>query len=194
MNTEINDSVFNSFPHLETERLIFKEFKMSDAESLFDIQSNKQVIKYLDRDAHKTIDDSIEMLGEMIKVFDERRGIEWNITEKKSGKTIGYIGYWKLNKKNVRAEVGYALSPEFWGLGYASEALDKIIDFGFNDFHLHSIEANVNPGNQKSINLLEKLGFKKEAHFKEDFFYNGNFLDSAIYCLLETDYSKKELK
>ncbi len=90
-------------------------------------------------------------------------------------------------RNNVRAEIGYAMKPEYWGKGYIQEALIKVIYFGFNEFCLHSIEANVNPDNASSIKLLEKCGFKKEAYFKEDYFYNGKFLDSVIYSLLETD-------
>ena len=68
-----------------------------------------------------------------------------------------------------------------------SEALLKVIEFGFNEFKLHSIMGNVNPQNKRSIKLLEKYGFKKEAHFREDYLYNGKYLDSIIYCLLEND-------
>ena len=64
------------------------------------------------------------------------------------------------------------------------EAMDAVLEYGFKEMKLHSIEANVDPGNQPSIKLLEKKGFIKEAHFKENMFFNGSFLDSAIYSLL----------
>ena len=91
-------------------------------------------------------------------------------------------------RKNVRAEIGYAMKPEYWGNGFMQEALTKVVEFGFNEFCLHNIEGNVNPANVSSIKLLEKLGFKKEAYFREDFLYNGKFLDTAIYSLLEMDF------
>jgi ribosomal-protein-alanine N-acetyltransferase len=68
-----------------------------------------------------------------------------------------------------------------------SETLKILIDFGFNDLRIHSIEANVNPKNEKSVQLLEKLNFKKEAYFRENYFFNGKFVDSIIYSLLESD-------
>lgn len=79
------------------------------------------------------------------------------------------------------------MKPEFWGNGFMHESLIKVIDFGFNKLSLHSIEANVNPANVSSITLLEKLKFKREAYFKEDYLFNGKFLDTSIYSLLETD-------
>jgi ribosomal-protein-alanine N-acetyltransferase len=67
------------------------------------------------------------------------------------------------------------------------ETINTIVRFGFNEMKLHSIEANVNPLNEKSKKVLEKVGFKKEAYFRENYLFNGNFLDSVIYSLLEKD-------
>jgi ribosomal-protein-alanine N-acetyltransferase len=100
-----------------------------------------------------------------------------------------------LIKPHCRAEIGYSIHPDYWGQGIMTETFKILIEFGFSELKLHSIEANVNPKNVQSIKLLEKIGFKKEAHFRENFLYNGEFLDSLIYCLLESDarnYSQKK--
>ena len=188
MNYKINDDVFSVFPKLETKRLLLMEFLKNHSEELFKMRSDDRVLKYLDRDTHKTVEESELMIEEMIRSYNNKEGINWIIREKDTLNVIGYIGYWRMIRKNVRAEIGYAMKPEYWGNGYMQEALTKVIEFGFNEFYLHSIEGNVNPGNVSSINLLEKLGFKKEAYFREDYLYNGRFLDTAIYSLLETDY------
>lgn len=188
MNYKINDDVFNFFPVLETERLLLMEFLKSDSTELFKMRSDDRVLKYLDRDPHKSVEESELMIDKMIQSFKNKEGINWIIRKKNTNDVIGYIGYWRMIKENVRAEIGYAMKPEYWGNGYMNEALSKVIDFGFNKLCLHSIEGNVNPGNEKSIKLLEKFGFRKEAYFREDYFYNGKFLNTAIYSLLETDY------
>lgn len=188
MNLKINDNVFNQFPKLETDRLLLDEFKISDAEELFNLRSDDRVMKYLDRDNHKSVKDSEEMIESIIKSYKDKTGLNWIIREKESEKVAGYIGYWRLIRESVRAEIGYALSPDFWGKGLMYETLIKIIKFGFTEFGLHSVEGNVNPNNIKSIKVLEKLRFRKEAHFREDYLYKGKFLDSAIYCFVETDY------
>jgi ribosomal-protein-alanine N-acetyltransferase len=64
------------------------------------------------------------------------------------------------------------------------EAVSEVIKYGFTVMRLHSIEANVNPDNKASIKLLEKNCFAREAYFKENYFYNGKFLDTVIYSLL----------
>ena len=110
------------------------------------------------------------------------------LEEKSSGKTIGDFSFWKIDLKHHRAEIGYTLDPNFWGKGYMKEAMIRLFSFGFKDFKLHSFEANINPKNDKSKGILLKLGFQKEAYFKENFFYNGEYLDSEIYCLLEKNF------
>lgn len=187
MNFKINDDVFTTFPAFETKRLFLMEFKKSDAQEIFKMRSDEKVQKYLDRDTHKSVEESEAMIDGMIKSYNNKEAINWIIRNKNTNDVIGYIGYWRMIRHNVRAEIGYAMKPEFWGNGYMSEAFAKVIEFGFKEFCLHSIEANVNPANASSIKLLEKLGFTKEAYFKEDYFYNGKFLDTAIYSLLETD-------
>lgn len=187
MNHKINDEIFNVFPKMETERLLLAEFVPNDAEELFKMRSDDRVLKYLDRDPHKSVEESELMIEVMIKTYNSKEGINWIIRKKDTFVVVGYVGYWRMRKEDVRAEIGYAMKPEYWGNGFMHEALIKVIEFGFNELCLHSIEANVNPNNLSSIKLLEKLGFKREAYFKEDYFYNGKFFDSAIYGLLETD-------
>ena len=143
MNFKINDDVFNVFPKLETERLLLTEFEKTDAEELFKMRSDDRVQKYLDRDPHRTVEESRIMIEGMIASYISKEGINWIIRKKDTRDVIGYIGYWRMIRNNVRAEIGYAMKPEYWGKGYMQEALIKVIDFGFNEFCLHSIEANV---------------------------------------------------
>jgi ribosomal-protein-alanine N-acetyltransferase len=188
MNYKINDNVFISFPALKTKRLLLNEFMRSDADELFIMRSDNKVLKYLDRDPHTSTEESELMIEGIIKSFNDKEGINWITRKKDTLDVVGYIGYWRMRKKDARAEIGYALKPEYWGNGYMQEALTKVIEFGFTEFCLHSIEANVNPANLNSIKLLEKFGFKREAYFREDYLFNGKFLDTAIYSLLETDF------
>jgi ribosomal-protein-alanine N-acetyltransferase len=62
-----------------------------------------------------------------------------------------------------------------------------MVRFGFKEMNLHSIEANVNPLNERSQKVLERVGFKREAYFRENYLFDGKFLDSVIFSLLEKD-------
>ena len=187
MNKKINYHIFDNFPQLESDRLVFREFDMNDATELFLIRSNDKVMNYMDSYKHQTIQDSELLITQVQKSFEEKTGINWAIIEKSTNELIGYFGYWRLIKEHCRAEIGFALKPEFWGKGFMKETLVRLVDFGFNNLRIHSIEANVNPENESSIHLLENFGFKKEAYFRENYLYNGQYIDSMIFCLLETD-------
>ena len=108
-------------------------------------------------------------------------GIEIN---NEPGKITGTICLWQFKKEHYRAEVGYVLFPNYWRKGIMKEALLKVLDFGFQTIRLHSIEAHISPDNAASAALLESAGFKREAYFKENIHFRGNFLDTAIYSKL----------
>lgn len=110
--------------------------------------------------------------------------INWSITLKGNDTLIGNICLFNIKKDHQRAELGYMLHPDYYGQGIMSEAIKAVLETGFKKYKLHSIEAIVNPKNKVSIRLLEKNKFKREAYFKENYFYNGKFLDSAVYSLL----------
>ena len=188
MNTHINQQIFKSFPVLETERLMLRQFRFDDIADFFAIRSNPVVMQYMDSFPHQNHNESGTMIVQMEESFRNKTGINWAIELVSSRKLIGYIGLWRLIYENVRAELGYALNHEYWGNGYMNEALTEVIRFSFEDFHLHSIEASVNPLNMKSISLLKKAGFTKQAHFRENFYFDGHFLDSFVFCLTESNF------
>jgi [ribosomal protein S5]-alanine N-acetyltransferase len=75
--------------------------------------------------------------------------------------------------------------PEYNGQGITTEAIKLLVDYGFNQMNMHSIEGIIDPANVASARVLEKNGFVKEAHLIENEFYDGKFLDTAIYSLVK---------
>jgi ribosomal-protein-alanine N-acetyltransferase len=108
----------------------------------------------------------------------------WAITLNDENKVIGTICYWDLLKDHFRSQIGYELHPDYHRRGIMQEALTRVLDYGFNNMQLHSIEAHVAPDNEPSIKLLEKNRFVREAYFRENYFYNGKFLDTVVYSLV----------
>jgi RimJ/RimL family protein N-acetyltransferase len=177
---------FSPFPEIQTERLLLRRMNPDDAEEILYLRSNDDVMKYIDRERTKTINDAKFFLEKIDGSIESNNGIMWGIALKgKPAKLIGNIGYWRLIKEHYRAEIGYMLHPSFWKKGIMKEALLRVIDFGFDEMNLHSIEANINPGNEASAMLLESTGFVREAYFKEDFFFDGEFRDTIIYSRLK---------
>jgi len=71
-----------------------------------------------------------------------------------------------------------------------SEVVEAIINYGFNTLKFHSIEAHIDPTNVGSEKILQKFNFVKEAYFKENYFFAGQFLDTAVYSLLRNSFGK----
>ncbi len=175
---------YDKFPVLETERLLLRQLTMDDVPVLFEMHTDPMMNRYTDRAKMKSMDEAMEKMKTIISMVDNRNGIAWAIVLKESGKQIGDISFWRLVKEHYRAEIGYCLFPDFWEKGYMTEAAGSAIDYAFSKLNIHSIEANVNPNNVASIKLLEKMQFAREAYFRENYFYDGKFLDSAIYSLV----------
>ncbi len=173
-----------SFPTIQTERLLLREISYDDVPDLFKIRSNKTAMEFIDRPIAKTEEEVINLI-EIIKTNQANgEGITWAITLKDEDKLIGTMGYWRYEKKNARAEIGYVLHPDFFNKRICTEALQPIIDYGFKKMNLHSIEANVLAENTASIKLLLKYAFQLEAHFKENIFTDGKYTDSLVYSLI----------
>lgn len=172
---------FHPFPNLTTDRLELNQISIEDADQLFELRSDKQVMQYIPRKPAETIDDAIQLIHHFDEVIHHNEKITWGIYLTETQRLIGTIGYMNIYKERFRAEIGYLLAPRYQGQGIMSEALKRVIDFGFHEMQLHSIEAIIHPDNQESARLLEANQFIKEAHLKDNQYFNGIFIDSIIY-------------
>lgn len=176
---------FTPFPILKTKNLILRQITIDDDKEVFELRSNPQTMKFIPRPLAETIEDAQNFVTECNASIEKNELINWAITQKKDAKLIGMIGFFRMQPENFRGEVGYILNPDFHGKGIMKEALDKALSYGFKTMNFHSIEAVIDPENIASEKLLIKSDFNKEAHFKENFFYEGKFLDTVIYSILK---------
>jgi len=175
---------FSPFPNLETERLLLRKVDANDIKEIFALRSNPETMKYIPRPLVKTDEDALEHIAMIDTKIETNEGINWAITLKDNPKLIGVIGHYMIKPENYRAEIGYMLLPEFHGKGIISEAVKEAVNYGFTVMKLHSLEAVIDPDNHASAKVLEKNGFVKEAHLKENKFFEGRFLDTVIYSIL----------
>lgn len=178
---EIN---FSPYPTFETKRLLLRKITTDDINEVFFLRSNKNVLKYLDKHPSKTKEEALTFITLIDELERSNDAINWGITLKGNNTLLGNICIWNISKEHHRGELGYALHPDFHGKGIMQEAMEAVIEYGFKKAKLHTLEANVNPNNQASIKLLERNGFVREAYYKENYFFDGKFLDTAIYSLL----------
>ena len=179
-----------AFPELHTERLILRQVSESDVAEIFFLRSDERQLKYLDKKPATSFDEALTWIRLIADLQEKEEGYMWAICLKNDPKLIGTFCFWNIQKEHFRAEIGYSLHPDFQGKGIMHESMKAALDFGFKQLKFHSVEANVNPANEKSIALLQRNNFVKEAHFKENYYFNGIFIDSAIYSLLASVHLK----
>ena len=104
---------------------------------------------------------------------------------------IGTTTLFRFDPRHRRAEVGYALRSDHWGQGLASEAVSLAIDWALRTLDLHRVEADIDPRNDASRRVLERLGFRSEGVLREHFFVGDLATDSELFGVLATEWRER---
>jgi len=177
------------FPKIETKRLILRQLTPDDLDFVFQHFSNPSITEFLlDEPPVSDISQAQEIIEFYLEPEKKSRN-RWGIVLKSNDQIIGTCGFHKWNKRDLRAEIGYDLNPDFWGKGIMTEALRAAIQNGWDGMGLNRIEAIVYPENQRSMHLLHKLGFQTEGLFRDYHHLNGRFYDHYILSLLKMDWN-----
>ena len=176
---------FLPFKNLESQRLILRRITAADVNEIFALRSDADLMKFIPRPLCKDVNDALVHINMIQQKLETNEGINWAITLKGNDILIGIIGHYQIKWEHFRSEIGYMLAPEFKGKGVITEAVQLIVEYGFNEMNMHSLEAVIDPENIASARVLEKNNFIKEAHLKENGFFDGRFIDAVIYSLLK---------
>jgi [ribosomal protein S5]-alanine N-acetyltransferase len=175
---------FTPFPTLETERLVLRCYRESDAPEVFFMRSDPDMLRYIFRPPAQSIDDALVHIRSVLQAQAQNDSLLWVICLKGEERGIGNVCLWNMDKPNYRTEIGYVILPEHQGKGIIHEAATAALDYAFRVIGFHCVTANINPENDASIRVAERLGFVREAYFREHYYRNGKFLDAAVYSLL----------
>ena len=182
------DHIFISLPTLVTERLILRKLEYSDKKSIFSYAKNPEVAKHVLWDAHQNEFDSLEFLNTVYGAYNKNKAAPWGIQFKENTNIIGTAGFVQWDKENKEAEIGYALSQEYWNKGLITEAVNAIIKFGFHQMKLEKITSRCKPENIASYKVLEKCGLNFDGVVKKQIWMKGEFHDMMMYSLISNDY------
>jgi len=139
--------------------------------------------KFYDHFEFSVFENILESRKYLNKLIDRSKSNKeqfWFIQEKNSKKIIGSFGIHSLNEYRSSAEIGYGISPHYWGNGYFQESANIILNYIFNDLCLHRVVARTSALNQASINGLKKVGFKVEGRMKDYYKKNNGLWFDAI--------------
>ena len=177
-------------PTIEAERVRLRHLENSDTDSLFEIFSDAEALRFWSHPPYKTRAEAEKLLAEIHEYFRQKSLFQWGIALKPDDKIIGTTTLFRLDDQSRRAEIGYILNRGFWGKGLVNEALTALLDFAFGELKLHRIEADIDPRNAASQRVVERLGFIKEGHLRERWIVGGEIQDTLFYGLLESDWQK----
>jgi len=178
---------------LQTNRLHLRPVNLNDKEAMFVYRSDPETNRFLSL-VPQSIDDVADFIGKTSKEFDiVSTWFQLVIIESESNTLIGDIGihFLETEPENKQVEIGYTLNKSYRGLGFATEALTEVINQLFLTLNKHRIIASIDPTNTASIRLIERLGFRKEAHFVKSLYFQGQWVDDVVYAILAEEWKKQ---
>jgi RimJ/RimL family protein N-acetyltransferase len=176
---------------LETDRLRIRQFQDSDLESFFNYRNDPEVAKYQGWDVPYPREKALDFVQEM-KDKDARTEGDWfqaAIEVIASGEMIGDVAYY-LKKYEPQAYIGYSIARRHWRMGYAKEAVWRLLGYLFGELDLHRVVAITVTENLASFQLLERLGFRREGHFIENLMFKGKWGNEYYYGMLRWEWEK----
>jgi ribosomal-protein-alanine N-acetyltransferase len=177
-----------TLPTLETSRLRLRWMTEADIPALFELFSHPEVTRYWSWDAYTELAQAEKLLRDIHKRFAERSLFQWGFARREDDRVVGTCTLSGLSGQHRRAGLGYALNRAYWGQGYGREAVGRVVEFGFTSLELHRLEADVDPRNTSSIQVLESLGFQREGCQRQRYFINGEMQDGVLYGLLRPEW------
>lgn len=183
MKKDIIYKTFRKMPVLRTERLILRPMRVADAEDMYEYASRDDVTRFLLWSPHDSIFQTKDYLAYIEKRYKAAEFYDWAVTLADTGKMIGTAGFTRLDAQNSLGEIGYVLNPEYHGMGLATEAAKRIVDFGFEVLRLHRIEAKFMKGNDASLRVMKKLGMTFEGYHADSMLVKGLYRTIG-YCAI----------
>jgi RimJ/RimL family protein N-acetyltransferase len=182
---------------IATERLVLRLLHPDDVDDVHSYQGRADVCEYLLYDAK-----SREKVAEDIDVRQHattlgadgdywQLAIELPATADSPSRVIGDLYFSLKSVENSGGEIGWVFNPDVHGNGYATEAASAVLDIVFTEVGLHRVIAELDPRNDASIALCSRLGMREEAFFVKDLRFRGDWADTGIYAILETEWAAR---
>lgn len=174
---------------LRTERLVLREFTAADWPATFAYENDPRYLRFYEREqvterqCQALIYQFILWQGEQ-----PRSKAQLAITRADTGELVGNVGVRRETAGEPLADMGFELSPEHWGRGYATEAARAMVDWGFGEWGLQRIHAHCVSENAASARVLERVGMRMEARLRDHQWFKDRFWDISLYGLLRAEW------
>lgn len=181
-------------PALWTERLVLRSLRQSDYSTLSELFSDPQVIRYVNRGSQPTPIRARRLLNQIRSSSTKLDSLHYGICWRGKEQVIGITSFQHWNDQNGTAQIGYILNRSCWGRGVATEAVQRLLQFGFDDLHLGRVEARCYEANVSSQRVLSKIGMSYERSLPsfglhdEDDEGSESLMDVKVYSMYREQY------
>ena len=180
--------IFANIPTLKTERLILRKIKGDDVEDMYEYSCDASVTEYLTWSPHPDKTYTLEYISYLQSRYRTGDFYDWAVVLKDTGKMIGTCGFTRFDYANNSPEIGYVLNTEYHGQGIATEALEKVLEFGFEKICLNRIEGKYMVENAASRRVMEKCSMTFEGVRREGMLIKGRYRNIGVCSILKREY------
>jgi RimJ/RimL family protein N-acetyltransferase len=177
---------------ISTQRLLLRDFRPDDWRTVLAYQRDPRYLRFYNDAWANRSDDEVRAFVEMLigyQAEEPRRRFQLAITLPAEGRLIGNCGIRRKPENDWEADIGYELNPEYWRLGYATEAARAMVDFGFTELGLHRVSAWCIADNVASANVLRKAGLREEGRLRENEYFRDRWWDTLLFGMLREEWT-----
>lgn len=182
-----SDPFADGLPTLDGTRVGLRQPVAADVPDLFAIFGDAETLRYWSHGPLADLAAARAYYDGIVAGLERRDLFQWAVTVPADDRLIGTVTLVDWDRANRRAEIGFILHPSHWGRGLASDAVQTVLGWAFGPMGLHRVEADVEPPNTASLNLLERLGFEREGYFRDRWWTRERWTDSIMLGLLADD-------
>lgn len=179
---------------LETNRLILRKFTITDAEEMYNnVGKDLNVANYVSFSPHKSVEETKKIISMWIAEY-ENNSYHWVVELKENHQIIGNISVNEQSKKHNNCEIGYVYGSKFWGNGYATEALQKVLNYLLLECDFHLVEARHYESNPASGKVMQKAGMINDGILRERRLKKNSeeYDNLVIYSITKNDLMKEK--
>jgi ribosomal-protein-alanine N-acetyltransferase len=177
-------------PTLTGPRLSLRQLTEADAQQLFHVFSDPQVMRYWSRGVLTRLQEAEEMLAAIERGWREDAFYQWGVVPAGAGSVIGTATLFRIEREHRRAELGFAIGSAWWRRGFGTAVVSLLVEHAFGPMGLSRLEADVDPRNLASLRVLERFGFRREGLLRERYRVAGETQDSVILGLLQGQWRR----
>lgn len=182
--------MIDGLPMLAGDGVLLRQLAEADVGRLFELFSDPEVMRYWSRGPFTSEAEARALLAEIDRGWRQDAFYQWGVAIAGSPAVIGTATLFRIDRDHRRAEIGFAIGSAWWGRGFGTATVTRLVEYAFGPLGVCRLEADVDPRNVASLRVLERLGFKREGLLRERYRVAGEVQDSVILGLLRSEWPR----